>query len=84
MTMNHAEYTANEKLNQRMRMNREIWLMQWSQGLGYCNNCDKEYGDIDAILFQDVTHCPGCKKPENKSYYYCSEHGASGCKECKE
>lgn len=84
MTMNHAEYTANEKLNQRMRMNREIWLMQWSQGLGYCNNCDKEYGDIDAILYEGVTHCPGCKEPENKSYYYCSEHGASGCKECNE
>lgn len=81
--MNHAEYTANEKLKQTINLSRKIWLQNWSQGLAYCNLCQKEYTDIDAIIYQEVSHCPGCKEPENKTYYYCSEHGASGCGECK-
>ena len=83
MTMNDAEYAANSRLNQLVSLNRKIWLQHWSQGFGYCNNCDKEYADIDAIIYQEVSHCPGCKEPENKSYYYCSEHGAPGCEDCK-
>ena len=81
--MNDAEYTANSRLNQLISLNRKIWLQNWSQGLASCNNCDKEYADIDAIIYEGVAHCPGCKEPENKTYYYCSEHGAPGCGDCK-
>lgn len=84
MTMQPQEYKANSVLNERIRASRRQWIKDWGAGLAYCNECDKEYTDLEAIIFDELLHCPGCSKPENKTYYYCSMHGTSVCQECKD
>jgi hypothetical protein len=60
-----------------------LWMTEWSNGLAYCRNCDKEYKDQETLIIDTDRFCPHCKCDENKAYYYCTEHGASVCKECE-
>lgn len=84
MTMQPQEYKANKILNERITESRRQWLKDWGSGLAFCKECDHEYSDLEAVITDGELLCPGCRKPENKTYYYCSEHGASACKECEE
>jgi hypothetical protein len=81
--MQPQEYKANQWLNERIKESRRRWLSDWGSGLAYCNMCDHEYTDLQAVTIDDESSCPACKKPEDKSYYYCAEHGTSVCAECK-
>ena len=76
------EYEANSLLNERIKANRKRWYKDWGEGLAHCNECDYDYTDLEAVMIDDESSCPNCKKPEHKTYYYCSEHGAPGCKYC--
>ena len=83
MTMQPQEYKANEWLSKRKIEANRRWLADWGSGLAYCNMCNHEYADLQAVTIDDESSCPGCKKPEDKSYYYCAEHGDSECRECE-
>ena len=69
-------------LDELRERNRERWIAAWRDRLGNCRNCDMDYIDSQAVVIDDEKSCPNCKKPEDKSYYYCEEHGSSGC--CKD
>jgi len=59
------------------------WIKGWYDGLAYCNMCQHEYTKDERLKnMQDELLCPKCLKPEDKSYYYCEDHGQSQCKEC--
>jgi hypothetical protein len=60
-----------------------LWMTEWANGLAYCRNCDKEYKDQETLIIDTGKFCPHCKCDEDKAYYYCTEHGASVCKECE-
>ena len=59
-----------------------LWMKEWADGLAYCRNCDKEYTDLQTLIVDTDPFCPHCKQDEDKTYYYCKEHGGSVCKEC--
>jgi Zn finger protein HypA/HybF involved in hydrogenase expression len=59
-----------------------LWMKEWTNGLAYCRNCDKEYTDQETLFADTYPFCPHCKQEEDKAYYYCKEHGGSVCKEC--
>jgi hypothetical protein len=46
------------------------YLKESREGFAYCNHCDHEYNDADAITIEDEKSCPNCKQPEFKTYYH--------------
>lgn len=84
MTMQPQEYKAAESRRKNVIAANRQWLSDWGSGLAYCNHCNHEYADLQAVIIEDVLCCPECRKPEMKSYYYCAEHGDSVCKECNQ
>jgi predicted Zn-ribbon and HTH transcriptional regulator len=81
--MQPQQYKANSLLNERKKEANRRWFKDWGEGLAYCNECDHEYTDLQAVIIEEESSCPSCKNPERKTYYYCAEHGTSGCISCR-
>lgn len=64
-------------LTKYQKERHQRWIRDWSDGLAYCCNCDNEYTKAQVIVVNEEKSCPHCKEPENKTYYYCEEHGSS-------
>lgn len=60
----------------RVKTHRQ-WLIDWSEGLGYCLNCAEEYTDQETVIIDGEKNCPHCKTDYEKRYYYCNDHGSS-------
>ena len=84
MTMQPHEYKAAESRRKNVVAANRQWMQDWGSGLAYCNDCGHEYVDLQAVTIDNESSCPGCKKPEWKTYYYCAEHGDSQCPECRD
>lgn len=62
----------------KMRKDRhDRWIRDWSDGLANCHTCDTDYTKAQVIIHNDEKSCPNCKSPENRTFYYCEEHGSS-------
>ncbi len=72
----------SETIEEMQKRRHRVWIRDWSDGLAYCRECDHEYTNAQTIIVDEEKSCPNCKKPENKTYYYCPEDGSRGC-ECK-
>ena len=63
-------------LDELKRERHKRWMRDWSDRLAYCYHCDHEYTDAQVIVHEEEKSCPNCKNPEQKTYYYCEEHGS--------
>lgn len=61
----------------------QSWIKSWYEGLAYCNMCQHEYIKSERLKnMEDELLCPKCLQPEDKTYYYCADHGQDKCREC--
>jgi hypothetical protein len=61
----------------------QSWIKGWYEGLANCRMCDHDYIKSERLKnMEDELLCPKCLKPEDKTYYYCEDHGQRECKEC--
>ena len=70
-------------LEQLRQSRNDLWFREWSEGVGCCRGCDKDYTQKQTLVINGDNHCPHCKQEEDKHFYYCEQHGGITCKECE-
>ena len=70
-------------LEQIQKDRQQQWIHDWYEGLANCRNCDGDYIKSERLKnMNNELLCPKCLKPEDKTYYYCEDHGQTQCREC--
>ena len=75
--------TENPAMKQIRDERRSAWYEAWRAGAANCNNCGSDYTKEEIVIIDGEKSCPKCGVPEDRTFYYCLEHGAPTCTACR-